>query len=280
MRCKPDTNLSHMQYNTMPKTKKAMVSDPVVRAHGHFRTQVTGAVTIISFPVSVLSLDQRLSDLSDSFSEYRFTKIKAKLWNGVITIDVAITYTPTLLTVTPTYAQLTSLPLYATGNGQFGSPNPTINISRRELTASGPKWFRRGTPFDDLFEIQGQIWVGCVTTFNATPAVLHLEYDVELKASADIALTAAQVPRSALQTLEMVSGCESRSQAGMPEEKDDDLVLVPRHFLHGDALASAARTTRANDRGPGQTGPRDAAGRGSQPSLRAQPGEAGGQPMT
>lgn len=166
--------------------------DRTTTISGHHLYQVTAAATVASLSLSPLSLDQRLIEQSDEFQEFRFTSVKIRVFNEFSTAlrpTTAVAYTPVVLGATPTYAQLPSLACFAVGNGFPGSPFPSFRVSKRELFTNAPRWFRRGTPYDDLLETQGTFYYGNNGSFATYPINVHISYTIELKARAEAALT-------------------------------------------------------------------------------------------
>jgi len=182
-------------------------------------------------------LDQRLIDLSDSFSEFRFTKLRVHAWFSNLSAtsyddDIVVAYTPTILSASPTLTQMVSLPYVKIGCGAYGAPYPILTVPKRELMGAVPvKWFRRGSTYDDLFETQGTIYYGTRAVLSAAPMSIWIEYEVELRSQADVALT-TMVPRAVdpLAQVERVLGMVERApQAGGAEEKkaDPPVAAVP-----------------------------------------------------
>jgi len=195
---------------------------------------VTGAYTVNTSYLNPLYLDQRLLEQSDEFQEYRFTSVRFSAFAPNRTDStmpiLQVAYTPVVLGATPTYAQMSSLAVFGVGAGLPGSPYPSIRPSRNELQANAPRWFRRGTAFDDLLETQGVFYVGSDISFSGKTVYVHMEYTVELKARAEAALTALVTqPPTASQdvmamTLNMVpnpnktyANLDSKQQASLPE---------------------------------------------------------------
>lgn len=205
--------------------------DPTVRIHGNYRATLSVAAGVSALSLSPLLLDQRLVDLSDSYSEFRFVRAKLRAWNSDVATDIAIAYTPTFLATAPTFAQMTSLPMFSTGNGQFGSPNPHLDVRRAELTANAPKWYRRGTAFDDLLEVQGNFYTAQLINFATRTATIHLEYEIELRANADVGLTSRAPAKAGASAMGAMAATLSMTPRPDSKESEDDLVLVPRSSL-------------------------------------------------
>lgn len=169
-----------------------VLQDPTVKVRGRFRFVIGSAVYVAEQLVTPLAMDQRLIELSDTFQEFRFTKLRISLFNSSIGSEVAVAYEPTILTTAPALAELHTLACYKRGNGQYGSGNPLLVVNRAELGASAPKWFRRGSPFDDLLETQGKIYYGVygAGTFAVLNGSVLIEYEVELRSAAQASLTA------------------------------------------------------------------------------------------
>lgn len=170
--------------------------DQTIRVKGQTFVTIATAITVQAYPLSPLLLDPRLLAMSDLYQEYRFVKLRVKAWCddtvGAPTVPVTtlLAYTPVLLSTAPTNVLMPSLPVFAMGNGFHGSPNPGFRVPKRELTANAPKWFRRGTAYDDLLEVQGTIYVGRLNSgFSSVNHTLWIEYEIELRAPADAALT-------------------------------------------------------------------------------------------
>ena len=230
--------------------------DPTTIVRGRFYTALAAISQVQSINLSPLTLDVRLLAESDVFSLYRFTSVSVKTWNASIGYDTHLAFSPTVLSATPTLAQFTSLPLYAVGNGQFGSPNPRIHVARRELLTNAPKWFRRGTPYDDLLEVQGQILVGSNAGFSTINSSVLVEYTCELKAQADAALTRllAQPDPTERKIAELALAnhmvpAERQQQAKLlvkepPDDSDDGELVSPPRTARAVGRETIANTTR------------------------------------
>lgn len=204
---------------------KGIDAGQTVLFRGRYLLKVTGAVQVIQISLNPLSLDARLLAVSDNFQEFRFKRVKAHMFNSAFT-SLALAYTPIVPSASPTYAELCGFSEYRTGNGQFGSGNPTLVLGPAQLQANAPKWFRRGTPYDDLLETQGILHLGSgdqTFTLNANTWLL-VEYEIELKAQSEAALT---VQNPALTPL---------------EQKVDDLALA-------NSMAANPANARATESG-------------------------------
>ncbi len=174
-----------------------------IKLTGRYLRAATAAATLDAFYLSPLLLDARLVSLSDGYQEYRFNKVYLRSWAQTAGNEQAITlglaYSPGLLTTAPaTLTELQNLEDVGYGNGMVGAPFPSLNLGRQQLMGpANVKWFRRGTTFDDTVEIQGLVSLVSSTAYNTRPAYVLVEYEVELRASADTALTAQKPYNSA-----------------------------------------------------------------------------------
>jgi len=200
--------------------------DRSIVVKGVYRGTLSAAVQVSGVLFNPLNFEQRLVDLSDNYQEFRFKRVKVRLYNGNVAQELQLAYTPVILTATPTLGQLSTLACYNAGNGQFGSPNPTLTIGQREMGANAPKWFRRGTTYDDLLEYQGILYFGQSVTFSTTNATFIIEYEIQLKARAEAGLTSALYTRQSsleekVAELSHVVGCIDRRQVPrLPADSD------------------------------------------------------------
>lgn len=169
-----------------------IIQDPTVKIRGRYHLTIAGAAYVVEQLVNPLTMDQRLIELSDTFQEFRFTKLRISLMNASIGSEIAVAYEPTVLTTAPTLSTIHTLACYKRGNGQYGTPNPLLTVGRGELLASAPKWFRRGTAYDDLLETQGKIYYAVYggSFFSVLNGSALIEYEIELKSAAEASLTA------------------------------------------------------------------------------------------
>jgi len=189
---------------------------------------VGGAYTVDTLYLNPLSLDQRLIEQSDEFQEFRFTSLRVRAFSYTGQTDspwLQLAYTPVVLGATPTYAQMSSLAVFSVGNGTVGAPYPSIRPSRAELQANAPRWFRRGTAFDDLLESQGVLYLGANQNFSVRQVRVHIHYTIELKARAEAALTsllARSTPQDSMAlALNMVAN-PTRKYATLDSEQQND----------------------------------------------------------
>lgn len=176
--------------------------DRVTKFVGRFYAFVTGNTTLSFVQLNPLVMDSRLLAVSDGWQEYRFVRAKARCWLGNVVAaspsvtpggaNLALGYSPSLLTNVPVTGQeVMSLQDAQVGNGTFGSPYPRLSLSRNALMgAANVKWFRRGTAFDDTLEVQGNFYIVSTDTFSARPLAVLVEYEVEFRTPAELALTA------------------------------------------------------------------------------------------
>ena len=200
----------------------------IVQFYGRYTYSTSAASALQAIPLNPLYLDARVVSASDLFQEYRFKKVTVRAWaaNGKSTF--AIAYSPTLPTNAPTaLLDLAGFDLYRAGNGEFGSPAPRLTVSSGELSSNGPKWFRRGTAYDDLLETQGSIYIAGYSLFSVVAALIEVDYHVELKAQSEASLTI----RNSLSDPEerkLADIATALSMVKGPEnEAEEDGVLVP-----------------------------------------------------
>jgi len=185
----------------MPKTKKgskgrlSLRPDRPIRYVGRYFTTVATAGTVLAINLNPLNLDPRLIQISDVYQNFRFEHIRVRAWSAYKATSPAVSalqvsYNPTLPTtaITPTFMPFE--PLYAIGDGTFGNKWPHV-VAKSELHQNQPRWFRRGTGYDDLSENQGQVIVGWSDgiAFSTGSASILLEYVVMLAGNIDAAFT-------------------------------------------------------------------------------------------
>jgi len=168
----------------------------VVRYHGRYYGTTSAVFPIQTFQLNPLALDARLVTVSDAFQEFRFTGVRVRLVS-IPTGVAAVAYTPAIISPGPgAIANLENLEDVAYGNGQYGSPLPSLHLARRQLLSAAPvKWYRRGTAYDDTLESQGSIYVGSGSNLDQYPITFLIDYDIEFRAMADTALTARNARR-------------------------------------------------------------------------------------
>ncbi len=185
----------------------------VVKLRGRYFELQSGAFNTFALNLNPLNLDARCLALTDNFQEFRFTKVSYKATSQGALQTVHIGFTPSIPTATPNTAQeIADMPYYKLGNGQFGSPLPKLTLGRKILMGDFPtQWFRRGTGYDDLVEVQGvfSVFLSGSGQFAANPTGFLLEWEMEVCASSDSSNTIRKPPRLVVE-----------------ESKDDDGVVV------------------------------------------------------
>ena len=192
----------------------------IVRMAGRWAYLVNASATMSGFNMNPLNMDARLLTVSDSWLEFRFTRVKARAWAVSAGPCVSYAFTPNIMSAGPTTADdLTTLQSFAQGNGLVGSAFPMLRLSGAALIGAAPvKWFRRGTTVDDTIESQGQFWLHSNVNFSTTNLNVLIEYEIEFRVPAAAALTATPLSTDpadlAQQVLELqrVLGLESRLQ--------------------------------------------------------------------
>lgn len=200
--------------------------------------------------LNVLAFDSRLVTISDAWQEYRFTRLTARCWLDVAE-TVCIGYTPTILSSQPTnFSDMSTLQQFAIGNGSFGAAYPKIACNKNALLGAALfNWYRRGTGYDDLGEIQGQIYVAATTAFNVRNLSILIEYEVELRAPAGTGMTLPDLNLSPeemakqLYEMQQVLGIQYRFQNRLPrptplevkqaDEPEEDYVPVKSPAVAG-----------------------------------------------
>jgi len=142
-------------------------------------------------------MDAWLVNESDGFQEFRFTRVsyRAQLRTLVAATfssnDIVVCYLPTIPSAAPSAAEAFSCPLAKSGCGEIGSPWPTLEVSKGELMSGQPKWYRRGTGYDDLAELQGAFYATSIwgTLFSNCSLSIYVEYEVELRGHVPTTLT-------------------------------------------------------------------------------------------
>jgi len=170
-----------------------------------------------------LVLDPRLVTVSDAFQEFRFTRVNVHvLYGGAAPQPWALAYTPVIPTAavgSTGFTDLAGMAAFSAGSGIFGSPFPHLKLGKKILAQNAPKWFRRGTAYDDLLEVQGYIYYSnLLSGIDQVRIVLVIDYTIQLQAPSTTSLTmrAAHAPQSMVDAL-------ARVRSTLPDElKDDD----------------------------------------------------------
>lgn len=165
-----------------------------IRYVGRYFVNDASAATVLTLNLSPLSLDPRCVQISDGYQNFRFDRVRVRAFSNAVPFIGGLTvgYSPTLPSAAVTAAAIDELPVYAIGNGTFGSPWPRLNLSA-ELHQNQPRWFRRGTGYDDLAELQGQFVIGYSGAYGFNTSNLNVsllvEYEVHLSGNVDASLT-------------------------------------------------------------------------------------------
>jgi hypothetical protein len=180
-----------------------MDSIPVVmRFAGRYVFSDSGSYAFNDMPLNPLNMDNRLLAVSDSFDLFRFVKVQVRFLqsNNYITTAGAtsnglissLAYNPDVSNTPGSLQEMVNQPLLAVGNGLNGDPQPRLRLSRKLLGLNAPKWFRRGTSYDQLLQTQGQIFYGQSQNLSTSAVSLLVEYVVELGCPNDPALTLSE----------------------------------------------------------------------------------------
>jgi len=161
-----------------------------VTVRGKYHYGNTNTTTVDTLSLSPLNLDARCIALSDNYMLFRFTKFHVKFIQAPAgataapNLPIAIGYSPALPTTAPTSIQEVLDCAVSSGGpsqGIYGFEIPHLRLGRKILTTNAPKWFRRGTAFDDLLEIQGRIFTcSPLLQFNVQPIYFFVEWEMEL----------------------------------------------------------------------------------------------------
>ncbi len=178
----------------------------------------SNAGTASSLGITPLNFDARCISLSDQYMEFRFTKLKFHVYQGGSGF-VTIGYSPSVASTAPNTAQqVLDCQNSSTGpnGGVIGWPVPKLVLRRQDLTNNGPKWFRRGTAYDDLLEQQGVFYIhtslGSFSTQNAT---ITVEWELECAAplaAADTVSVSRVDPRLAAKLAALRSEMKKRDE--------------------------------------------------------------------
>ncbi len=203
----------------------------VTKVRGKYYYQDTAAVTTGSISLSPLSLDARCVSLSDAFMLYRFTKISVKIWqNNTTPQPLVLGYTPSIPSVAPnTIQQVLDMSQSCIGIGVIGNPAPHLFLSRKILQTNAPKWFRRGTAFDDLLELQGQIFYSTPTSFDTKYLYVMLDWEMELAsplATADTVSKPSAIPQLASTLARLRDEIKQKDLSEL--KRIDDYASAPR----------------------------------------------------
>ena len=168
---------------------------PRLKFSGRFYFTQSGAITQNAFNLNPLVFDDRCLQVSDQFQLYRFTSVTVRHWGTNTLYPLALGYSPTLASTPPSTVQhIMDAEVASIGNGQVGSPWPTIKLNKQMLIKnSSPKWWRRGTAYDDLLELQGQVYYASPgASYSAQPGYFLVRYTIEFAAPADASTTVSR----------------------------------------------------------------------------------------
>jgi len=213
----------------MPKKSKksgVIARDRGVRVRGTLTFSNVAASAIGTFVLTPLNLDARLVTLSDEFQEFRFHMVSMKVWRTATSITSAsfwVAYSPALLTAAPANTAIAgTLSRFKVGDGSYGCAVPKVVVTGGELFVNAPRWFRRGTAFDDNLETQGAFYYGNAadTNFSANPAFVSVDYDIELRGQADGSLTLGDQPAPRNKVLALMMNATTAEE--LREEKGNE----------------------------------------------------------
>lgn len=156
----------------------------------------SAAVNKLALALTPVSFDPRLIAISDNFQLFRFKKLQVRGWfeysaSYPLTSSFYLAYTPVTPSVAPIEYELDEMPNFAVGNGTFGNQWPRLSLTTKELNESAPKWFRRGTAYDDLLETQGILYFSAPDSvlFSVRTISFVIEYEIELAGNMLASLT-------------------------------------------------------------------------------------------
>lgn len=192
-------------------------SDRTIKYTGRHYFSVNTTASSWVLDLAPTSLDARLLAISDSFENFRFTRVRIRVLSPstpASALVAQLAYSPVTLPSLPTFGQLSLLPAYAVGSGFVGSSLPVLALDSSELYINAVKWFRRGTGQNPAYvEDQGEIFGSWAqgTSFQTSPMHMLMEYDVLLNSDMDTSFTVPMGP--------------SKSAASS-EEKDDGVIVT------------------------------------------------------
>lgn len=197
---------------------------------GRYFSQLTAGSGIASIALNPLTLDSRLVAVSDAFQEYRFLDIRVRLcpFSNSNTIPYVppmyfLAHTPVVPTNVPsTWVDLANFSVVDFGSGLYGSKLPSLRVGRKKLFENAPKWFRRGTAYDDLLEVQGYVYVASPTSvFSVLNVIVEITYVVELGAPAETGTTRiAHLPADVVARLAKVRETAPPPSSDSEDEKE------------------------------------------------------------
>lgn len=214
-----------------------------------------------SVALNPLTLDTRLVSVSDAFQEYRFLDIRVRLC-PVFNLGTApllppsflLAYTPVVPTNAPaTWVDLLNFSVLDMGNGMYGSKLPSLHVGRKKLFENAPRWFRRGTAYDDLLEVQGYLYCSLpLSAFATINTILEVSYVVELGAPAETGTTKlAHLPSDVAARLAAVRNAAPPPSDDSEDEKEfTQLDLAPLIRRDGMVLTDARRRVKPPARPP------------------------------
>lgn len=207
----PPPNQVSLQFSTMSKK--------IFKFSGKYAYVLSGAGASDGITLSPLNFDPRCIALSDQFMEFRFTKMKVQVHqtgSGVMGVG----FTPSIATTSPNSLQtIVDCQNSAIGpnGGVIGWPVPKLVLGRADLCRNGPKWFRRGTAFDDLLEQQGAIYyftsAGTFASANNCQVLIYWEMECAAPLNpADTVAAPAMHPRLQQRLVELRSEMKRRDE--------------------------------------------------------------------
>lgn len=166
---------SHLIVGARSSTE-ASISECTVRIPftDYFNFTTTAATVVSSMPLTPSFLGNRFQAFSALFQLYRIVELRLVLLPNVNTVDIGLGYTaePLETTFPTTLQQIAQYPNFVI-NGQLQTVPSTLKLTRKQLLAAPPKWWRcvAGSESPELYE-QGFLSIIASNSFTGRVGLL------------------------------------------------------------------------------------------------------------
>jgi hypothetical protein len=163
----------------------------VIKVTGNFLLNVSDLSTPFAVSISPNSFGSRLYAISDSYTEFRFTRLKFRFFTGASGgSNIVAGFVQNSLNVSPTTIY-EAAELERSAMSFIGQTTPTdLIIGKKELLSQQVNWYRTRTSgsVDGLFESQGGVYFvsDAVSTYTVN---IWGSYECELRGAAEPGLT-------------------------------------------------------------------------------------------
>jgi hypothetical protein len=164
----------------------------VVTVTGQVFVDLSITSSLASLNVFPVNIGGRPSTVGDAFMLYRFTSLVFEYQRSFVSATgsshdpTVLGYTSVIPTTAPsTRAHVSEMEKVAV-SWSSGYPPAKLRLQRRDLLRTPAQWFRRGTGYDDNFEVQGVFYA---FTGDPTTMPVLVRYVVEFSDPINIALS-------------------------------------------------------------------------------------------